>query len=234
MNTFHALRKQVREAHLALHRHGLVILTWGNVSAIDRDAGAVAIKPSGVPYDKLELEQIPLVDLNGTALLSGTLRPSSDLATHLALYHAFPTIGAVAHTHSPKATAFAQAGLPVPCFGTTHADHFRGDVPVTRRLTETEVAGHYERNTGAVIAETFAGHDPMAIPAVLVASHGPFTWGRDAEEAVTNSVVLEASAAMALDTLALSAETTAIEDFLLTRHFLRKQGADAYYGQASR
>lgn len=230
VETCDQLRHQVCEANLALVQHGLVVLTWGNVSAIDRGAALVAIKPSGVPYAGLTPADIVLVNLAGD-VLEGTRRPSSDLATHLALYRAFPSIGGVAHTHSPCATAFAQACRPLPCFGTTHADQFRGTVPVTRRLAPAELTHDYEANTGGVIVDAFRDLDPDAVPAVLVASHGPFTWGRDAGAAVCTSAVLEAAAAMALRTLYLAPHTPSIDDALQRCHFERKHGPHATYGQ---
>lgn len=227
---FEPLRQVVCEENLRLVNEGLVIQTWGNVSQVDREAGVVAIKPSGVAYDGLSPDGIVLVDLDGRPVVDG-LRPSSDLPTHLELYRAFPEIGGVVHTHSPKATAFAQACRPIPCLGTTHADHVFGDVPVTRALTADETGDAYERDTGRVIVERFSDLDAQAVPAVLVAHHGPFTWGPDANAAVTNSIVLEAVAAMAIDTLSLAPGAGPIPDVLLRRHFLRKHGPGAYYGQ---
>lgn len=224
------LREAVCAANLELVRRGLVLYTWGNVSGIDRHAGVVAIKPSGVEYADLTPDRIVLLNLDG-AVLEGGLRPSSDTPTHLALYRAFPEIGGVAHTHSLHATMFAQACRPLPCFGTTHADHFHGTVPVTRSLTPAEIGGAYEANTGRVIAEAFAGRNPAAIPAVLVAHHGPFTWGKDPAQAVVNSAVLETVAQMALGSLQLAPALPAVDEALLDRHFLRKHGAGAYYGQ---
>jgi len=230
MSAHSELRETVCQANLDLVQHGLVLLTWGNASGIDRQAGVIAIKPSGVNYAELTPESIVLVDLQGEAV-AGDFRPSSDLPTHLQLYRAFPHIGGVAHTHSAKATAFAQACRPIPCLGTTHADHFYGPVPVTRKMHRAEVVAEYEANTGKVIAETFADLNPEAVPAVLVAQHGPFTWGRTASDAVLNSVVLEGAAAMALDTFGLSPQAEDIAPWLLDKHFLRKHGPDAYYGQ---
>ncbi len=233
MSEYSRLRETVCAANLDLVANGLVICTWGNVSGIDRDAGVVAIKPSGVSYESLGPQDIVLVTLDGQPLSENGLKPSSDLPTHLELYRAFPNIGGVAHTHSPKATAFAQACRPIPCFGTTHADHFFGTVPVTRALIPGEIAADYERQTGLVIVESFVDKrlDPDSIPAVLVAHHGPFTWGGDPAAAVMNSVVLEAVADMARDMLTLAPEQTAIPEALLQRHFLRKHGPGAYYGQ---
>lgn len=225
-----SLRSEVHRANLRLVEAGLVVGTWGNASGYDAASGLVAIKPSGMPYADLRPEHLVVVDLDG-AVVEGTLRPSSDLPTHLELYRSFPGIGGVAHTHSVAATAFAQARRPLPCLGTTHADHFRGTVPVTRDLRPEETASDYERNTGLVIAEAFAGLDPRQMPAVLVAQHGPFTWGDSPQAASENSVVLEAVAQMALHTYALAPETESLASHLLDRHFLRKHGPDAYYGQ---
>ncbi len=229
MNAVAALQERVCAANLELVAHGLVIGTWGNVSGIDRQAGLVAIKPSGVAYAELAPELIVVVDLAGE-VVHGRLRPSSDLQTHLELYRRWAGVGGVAHTHSLSATAFAQARRELPCLGTTHADHFRGSVPVSRDMRPAETAAEYELNTGRVIVETFAALDPLDVPAVLVASHGPFTWGDTPAAAVWNSVALEAVARLALDTWAL-ADTPPIAMHLLDRHFKRKHGADAYYGQ---
>jgi L-ribulose-5-phosphate 4-epimerase len=228
---YEQLRKQVLEANLALVREGLVVLTWGNASAIDRERGVVAIKPSGVPYSELAARDIVVADLDGR-LVEGKGRPSSDLPTHLALYVAWPEIGGIVHTHSPHATMFAQACRPIPCFGTTHADHFHGAVPVTRVLTEREVADDYEANTGEVIVERFAELHPLHVPAVLVGAHGPFTWGRNAGEAVANAVALEQVAQMALGTLQVHAGARPIPGHILEKHFSRKHGPKAYYGQS--
>ncbi len=226
-----ALKSEVCSANRDLERLGLVTLTWGNVSGIDRDAGLVVIKPSGVRYADLAPENLVVVDLDGTRV-EGALNPSSDMPTHLALYRAFAEIGGVAHTHSPYATMFAQAGRPIPCLGTTHADHFFGPVPVTRTLTPTETAADYESHMAKSIIDRLAGTDPLQMPAVLAANHGPFTWGRTAREALENTVALESVAVMAFGTLALDPETGPIDDTLLRRHFFRKHGNDAYYGQA--
>jgi L-ribulose-5-phosphate 4-epimerase len=224
------LKDRVWQANLDLVRHGLVILTFGNVSGIDRERGLVAIKPSGLSYDTLQAEDIVLVDLEGR-VIEGRLRPSSDTPTHLALYRAFPEIGGVSHAHSVTATAFAQAAAEVPCLGTTHADHFNGPVPATRFLTEAEVAADYEGNTGAVIVERFAGLSPLETPAVLVAGHGPFTWGRTAGEAVQNALVLETVARMAFETRTLAPGAPPLPAHVLDKHFQRKHGSGAYYGQ---
>ncbi len=226
------LREQVCAANRALEAHGLVTLTWGNVSGLDLAAGLVAIKPSGVAYAALRPADIVLVDLDG-AVVEGELRPSTDTPTHLALYHAWEGLGGVCHTHSEAATAFAQARRELPCLGTTHADHFDGAVPLTRQLTAAEVAAGYEEATGRVLVERFAGPpplDPARVPAALVAGHGPFTWGADAAAAVVNAVALEAVARTALSSLALG-PAVELEDFLRTKHQNRKHGRDAYYGQ---
>ena len=228
-----ALRERVLEANLALGRAGLVVLTFGNASAVDRTAGLVAIKPSGVPYDRLSAAEVAVVDLATGASVEGETRPSSDTPTHLALYRAWGDVGGIVHTHSAFATAWAQARRELPCFGTTHADHFDGAVPVTRVLTSREIEGEYERATGEVIVETFAarGLEPLDRPAVLVASHGPFAWGASVEEAVENAVALEAVAASAYRSVVLAGELEAIPAALLEKHFSRKHGAAAYYGQ---
>ena len=233
---FDELRKAVLEANLALSRAGLAPGTWGNVSGIDRTKGFFAIKPSGVPYDALTPDAIVVVDLAGK-IVEGRFKPSSDTATHLEIYCAFADVGGVTHTHSTAATAFAQAEQSIMCLGTTHADHFDGPVPVTRMLIQSELAKDYERETGKVIVEEFMedGIDPAHMPAVLVAGHGPFTWGRDAMDAVKNAIALEEVARMARDTIllrkALGLEVIPIPDHLLRKHFDRKHGAGAYYGQ---
>ena len=224
------LKNDVFRRNLELVEHGLVVLTWGNVSGIDREAGLVAIKPSGVAYDAMTAEDIVVVDLEGHAV-EGTLRPSSDLPTHLALYRAFPTVGGIVHTHSPKAVAWAQARRGIPAFGTTHADHFHGAVPCTRELTPAEVADDYELNTGRVIEERFHDLDAEAFPGVLVAGHGPFTWGPTPRKAVENAVALEQIAAMALDTLRLDPDAEPAPSYVLDKHYFRKHGPGAYYGQ---
>jgi L-ribulose-5-phosphate 4-epimerase len=230
------LRERVLEANREIVRAGLVVLTFGNVSGIDRAAGVMAIKPSGVPYDALSPESIVLVDVESAATLDGEYRPSSDMPTHLALYRRFASVGGIVHTHSLHATAWAQARRAIPCLGTTHADHFHGSVPVTRALASDEIRGEYEACTGDAIIETLdrLGLDPLEMPAALVASHGPFAWGADTVLAVENAIALEAIAAMALHTLTLESAAEAIEDELLERHYLRKHGADAYYGQPFR
>jgi L-ribulose-5-phosphate 4-epimerase len=227
------LRLQVCAANLQLVAAGLVTLSFGNASGVHRDAGVMVIKPSGVAYSALVPEDLVVVSLADGEVVEGALRPSSDTPTHLALYRSFPSIGGVVHTHSSFAAAFAQAGRPIPCLGTTHADHFRGGVPVTRQMTNAEIRGEYEAETGSVIIETLTGLglDPLQMPATLVASHGPFTWGSNATDAVTNAVALEAVAAMAHRTLTLQPEAAAINETLLARHFDRKHGPTAYYGQ---
>ena len=225
-----SLREEVLEANLELVRRGLVLYTFGNASGIDRGEGLVAIKPSGVPYEELTPEQIVISDLTGK-IVDGTLRPSSDLATHLELYKHFPTIGGVAHTHSEFATAWAQAKKPIPCFGTTHADSFHGPIPVTEPLSASEIEGNYELETGAAICRTFKKLDPNAIPAVLVAGHAPFCWGANAAEAAHHAVILEYVARMALHTLSINAESRPLTRALHDKHFLRKHGRNAYYGQ---
>ena len=224
------LKQQVCEANLDLQRHGLVVFTWGNVSGIDRESGVVAIKPSGVRYDELTPEKIVLLDLQGQ-VLEGDLRPSSDTPTHLELYRRFEGVGGICHTHSPYATMWAQAQRDIPCFGTTHADHFYGAVPVTEPMTPEEIREDYEANTGLVIVRRLKGIDPMQMPAVLVANHGPFTWGKSADESVTNAVVLEEVAKMASGTLAVHPQQPSISQELLDKHYLRKHGKNAYYGQ---
>jgi L-ribulose-5-phosphate 4-epimerase len=228
-----ALRNDVLEANLAIVRAGLVVLTFGNVSAVDRNAGVMAIKPSGVAYDELTTESIVVLDLESGATVAGDARPSSDTPTHLVLYRAFPDVNGIVHTHSPYATAWAQACRDLPCYGTTHADHFDGPVPVTRRLDPAEIAGDYERLTGEVIVQAFAQLelDPLDCPAALVAGHGPFAWGADVAHAVETAVALEAVAASAFRTELLRPDAVPIDADLRGRHFRRKHGDTAYYGQ---
>lgn len=224
------LREEVLEANLELVRRGLVVYTFGNASGVDRKQGLVAIKPSGVPYEDLKPEHMVICDLSGK-IVESNLRPSSDLPTHLELYRAFPQIGGVAHTHSEYATAWAQAERPIPCFGTTHADYFYGPVPVTPRLALSEINGDYELETGKVICRTFAKLDPAAVPAVLVAGHAPFCWGPTPADAAHNAVILEYVAKMAAHSLLINAESQPIARELHDKHFLRKHGRNAYYGQ---
>ncbi len=225
------LRKAVLEANLELVRRGLVLYTFGNASAVSRKESLVVIKPSGVPYEKMKPADLVITDLNGK-VVEGKLKPSSDLPTHLVLYKAFPSIGGVSHTHSEYATAWAQARRPIPCFGTTHADYFHGTVPVTEEMKEGEITSNYEQNTGHVIVRTFSDSDYLAVPAVLVANHGVFTWGVDPETSAHNAVILESVARMAYFTLAINQQAQAIGRFLHDKHYLRKHGAAAYYGQA--
>jgi L-ribulose-5-phosphate 4-epimerase len=227
------LKTQVCRANLELVRHGLVTLTWGNVSGLSPDGRYVVIKPSGISYERMSPESMPVVDLDGN-VVEGELRPSSDTPTHLRLYRAFDGIGGITHTHSAKATAFAQARMDIPCLGTTHADHFFGSVPLTRPLTREEVEEAYEVNTGEVIVERFDGINPLEMPGVLVAGHGPFAWGKDAWDSVHNAVALEAVADMALSTRLLRPEITDLEDYVLNKHFQRKHGPGAYYGQGKK
>ncbi|GGE25770.1 L-ribulose-5-phosphate 4-epimerase [Pullulanibacillus camelliae] len=224
------LKQEVLEANLALPKHGLVTFTWGNVSGIDREKGLVVIKPSGVPYTKLTQDELVVLDLEGNKV-EGELNPSSDTPTHIVLYKAFPTIGGIVHTHSSWATSWAQAGRDIPAFGTTQADYFYGTIPCTRPMTPVEIAHDYEKETGNVIVETFQDISPEQIPGVLVHSHGPFAWGTDAANAIHNAVVLEEVAKMAYRTVDLNPEISAMDRHLLDKHFLRKHGADAYYGQ---
>ena len=223
------LKKAVLKANLELVKQGLVIYTWGNVSGIDREQGYVVIKPSGVAYDDMTIGDMVVVDMDGR-VVEGKLRPSSDTPTHLILYKAFPHIGGIVHTHSAWATAWAQAGKPIPALGTTHADYFHGPVPCTRKLTETEIQSVYEVETGNLIIETFRYLDPSAVPGVLVNNHAPFTWGKNPDEAVHNAKVLEEVAKMAWVTLQIN-PSAAIDQLLLDKHYLRKHGKDSYYGQ---
>lgn len=224
------LKAQVCKANLDLVRHGLVTLTWGNVSGFDRATKLAVIKPSGVAYDSMKPEHMVVVDLEGN-VVEGSLRPSSDTPTHVLLYKHFQNIGGITHTHSTHATTFAQARREIPCFGTTHADHFFGSVPVTRPLTAREVEDAYEANTGLVILDAFKTRSPDSMPAVLVAGHAPFAWGKDAATSVKNAVALEAVAQMALGTLALNPTPTPLESYVLDKHHNRKHGPSAYYGQ---
>ena len=224
------LKKEVFEANLELPKRGLVVYTWGNVSGIDREKGLVVIKPSGVEYDELKVEDMVVVDLEGN-IVEGNYKPSSDTATHLVLYKAFPEIGGIVHTHSLMATSFAQAGRAVSALGTTHADYFYGAIPCTRGMTPEEIGGAYEEETGNVIVETFKDRSPMDIPAVLVKEHGPFTWGKDAKDAVYHSVVLEEVSKMAFNTVLLNPKESMMQQELLDKHYLRKHGKNAYYGQ---
>ena len=225
-----ALKELVWKANLALPKHGLVTFTWGNVSGIDREQGLVVIKPSGVEYDGMTAEDMVVVDLQGN-VVEGKWKPSSDTPTHLALYRAFPAVGGIVHTHSRWATSWAQAGRGIPAYGTTHGDYFYGEIPCTRKMTPDEIAGAYELETGNVIVETFAEQSPADIPAVLVHSHGPFVWGTDPMNAVHNAVVLEELAFMAFHTEALAPGKETMQRELLDKHYLRKHGANAYYGQ---
>lgn len=227
---YEQLKKSVCLANVELERNKLVICNWGNVSGIDRTTGVVAIKPSGVPYKDLTPDKMVLVDLNGK-IIEGPLKPSSDTPTHLELYRNFKEIGGVCHTHSCCATMWAQACRELPCFGTTHADYFYGAVPVTEQLTDDEIKDEYELNTGKVIVRRFAEIDPPSMPAVLVAGHGPFTWSKTPMASVESAIVLEKVAKMAAGTLALNPNQTAIKQTLLDKHYLRKHGGDAYYGQ---
>ncbi|MBP7175185.1 MAG: L-ribulose-5-phosphate 4-epimerase [Thermoclostridium sp.] len=224
------LKEQVLQANLALPRYGLVTFTWGNVSGIDREKGLVVIKPSGVSYDAMTVDDLVVLDLDGNRV-EGKLKPSSDTPTHLVFYKHFKDIGGVVHTHSPWATSFAQAGRGVPALGTTHADYFYGEIPCTRKMTPEEINGAYEEETGKVVLEAFEKRNPVEIPAVLVNQHGPFTWGKDALDAVHNSVVLEEVAKIAFHTMQLNPGFGSMDQVLLNKHFLRKHGANAYYGQ---
>ena len=228
------LKEQVFQANLLLPKHGLITFTWGNVSGIDRKQWLVVIKPSGVSYDVMKSEDMVVVELETGKTVEGSLKPSSDTPTHLELYKAFANIGGIVHTHSRWATTFAQAGRGLLALGTTHADYFHGEIPCTRRMTKAEIEGEYEKETGMVIKETFHGKDPEAIPAVLVHSHGPFTWGSDPMDAVHNAVVLEEVAFMNFHTLLLEPGIPPMQQDLLDKHFLRKHGANAYYGQTKK
>jgi len=230
------LKKRVYYANMRLQEEGLAVLTWGNASGRDDETGCIVIKPSGVPYGLLKPRDLVVVDLSDGHMREGRLNPSSDTPTHLELYRAFPAVGGVVHTHSPEATAWAQAGREIPCYGTTHADHFHGAVPVTRMLTPEEVASAYERDTGKAIVERLAGADPMHCPAALAAGHGPFAWGADVMKAVDNAVALETVARMARLTEQLAAQrpSALLPAHVAEKHFLRKHGPNAYYGQGKR
>ena len=226
------LKEEVYKANMELPAKGLVLFTWGNVSAIDREKGLVVIKPSGVDYDKMKVEDMVVVDLDGK-VVEGELNPSSDTPTHVELYKKFPNIGGIVHTHSTNATIWAQSGRDIPAYGTTHADYFYGPIPCTRKMTPEEIKGEYEKETGTVIIETFEKRniDPKFVPAVVVHSHGPFTWGKNAAEAVYNSVVLEELSKMAIYTEQINKDIKPMQQELLDKHFLRKHGENAYYGQ---
>ena len=226
------MKQSVYEANRLLKESGLVVLTWGNVSQIDRETGYIVIKPSGVDYTTMTAEDMVVVDLEGN-VVEGKLKPSSDLPTHVELYKAFPDIGGITHTHSRWATIFSQAGAPIPALGTTHADVFFGEIPVTRKMTPEEIAGQYEKETGKVIVEAFSAVNPNEIPAALVHSHGPFIWGKDAMKSVENAITLEEVAMMAYYTLQMNGNAR-IQRELLDKHFLRKHGANAYYGQGGK
>ena len=227
---YEELRKAVCEANIELQTQKLVIYSWGNVSGIDRAAGIVAIKPSGVSYDELTPDKMVLLDLDGNAI-GGNLKPSSDTPTHLELYRNFKAVGGICHTHSPNATMWAQACREIPCFGTTHADYFYGSIPVTEAMTVDEIKSNYELNTGKVIVRRLASIDPIQMPGVLVANHGPFTWGKKPAAAVEAAVVLEQIATTALGTIMINPNQNQIEKPLLNKHYLRKHGKNAYYGQ---
>ncbi len=224
------LKKKVLEANLELPRKGLVTYTWGNVSAIDREKGLIVIKPSGVSYEEMKVEQMVVIDMEGN-IIEGDLNPSSDTPTHIVLYKEFSGIGGIVHTHSSWATSWAQAGKSIPCYGTTHADYFYGNIPCTRKMTQEEIHGEYEHETGKLIVDTFEGINPMFVPGVVVNNHGPFTWGKDALEAVHNAVVIEEVAKMAYRSESLNTNIKPIDGNLLDKHFLRKHGVNAYYGQ---
>ena len=224
------LKQIVYEANMDLPKYGLVTFTWGNVSQRDPESGYFVIKPSGVSYDSLKPEDMVVVDLQGN-VVEGSYRPSSDTATHLELYRAFPAIGGIVHTHSPWATSWAQAGRSIPCYGTTHADYFYGEIPCARPLTAQEIDTAYEKNTGVVIIETLQDKDPMAVPSILCQNHGPFSWGKDAAEAVHNAVVLEVVAKMAANSERLNPQVSPAPQYLQDKHYFRKHGPNAYYGQ---
>lgn len=225
------LKEQVFRSNLLLPKHGLVTFTWGNVSGIDREQGLVVIKPSGVSYEEMTAEDMVVLEVETGKVVEGKLKPSSDTPTHIELYRAFANIGGIVHTHSRWATTFAQAGRGILALGTTHGDYFYGEIPCTRKMTKAEIEGEYEKETGSVIRETFQGKNPDAIPAVLVHSHGPFAWGTDPMDAVHNAVVLEEVAFMNFHTLMLEPTIPSMQQELLDKHYLRKHGANAYYGQ---
>ena len=227
-----ALKEAVLQANLELPKKNLVTYTWGNVSGIDREKGLIVIKPSGVSYEEMKASDMVVLDLQGNKV-EGDMRPSSDTPTHIALYNQYPELGGVVHTHSRWATVWAQAGMSIPPLGTTHADYFYGAIPCTRRLTQEEIEGEYELNTGKVIIETFTnlGVNPVHVPGVVCYSHGPFAWGKNPDEAVHNAVVMEEVAMMALNTKLLNPSISDVDSYLLDKHFLRKHGANAYYGQ---
>ncbi len=225
------LKEQVFRANLLLPKHGLVVFTWGNVSGIERNQGLMVIKPSGVSYEEMKAEDMVVVEVETGQVVEGKLKPSSDTSTHLELYKAFSNIGGIVHTHSRWATSFAQAGRGIMALGTTHGDYFYGEIPCTRKMTKAEIEGEYEKETGLVIKETFQGKDPDCIPAVLVHSHGPFAWGTNPMDAVHNAVVLEEVAFMNFHTLMIEATMPSMQQELLDKHYLRKHGANAYYGQ---
>lgn len=224
------LKAEVCQANVELPKYGLVTFTWGNVSGYDRQSGLMVIKPSGVPYEELKPEHMVVLDLEGN-IVEGSMRPSSDTPTHLVLYRSFPGIGGIVHTHSPWATVWSQAGQGIPALGTTQADYFYGTIPCTRAMTDAEIKGEYEAETGHVIVETFSGMDPNRVPGVLVNSHAPFAWGKNAMDALHNAVVLEEVAKMAYHTRQLNSGVPSMSQTLLDKHYLRKHGADAYYGQ---
>ncbi|HHU73152.1 MAG TPA: L-ribulose-5-phosphate 4-epimerase [Clostridiales bacterium] len=226
------LKQEVYDANMDLQRKGMVIYTWGNVSGIDREKQLVVIKPSGVDYDTMKAEDMVVVDFDGN-VVEGHYKPSSDTATHIALYKAYPQIGGVVHTHSTFAVTFAQAGMSIPAFGTTHADYFYGDVPCTRELTAEEIDEAYELNTGKVIIETIGDKDPLEIPGIVVKNHGPFAWGKTPAGSVYNAVVLDKVAEMAYYTMTLNPRVERVSQYLLDKHYFRKHGANAYYGQGS-
>ena len=227
-----SLKQKVYEANMELPKRGLITYTWGNVSGIDRETGYFVIKPSGVDYDLLKPEDMVVMDLEGNKI-EGHLNPSSDTPTHIELYKAYPEIGGVVHTHSPWATSWAQAGRYIPCYGTTHADYFYGDIPCARLLTENEIEENYEKNTGLVIVETIGDENPLFVPGILCSNHGPFTWGKDAHDAVHNAVVLEEVAKMASCTESINKSSSKAPQSMQDKHFMRKHETNAYYGQTN-